>query len=99
MSQYKKIEAVLSANLCKTTKFGGKLSVSSGGKRTAPLLSAWVKRPEQATTENWDGLRVVLGSKGIRVDMLGGACSKFFTKKTATEDQVVAALEFLFAQV
>lgn len=92
MTQYTKIEATLRANLKKTTKFGGQVSVSTCGKRTAPKLCAFYGERMS------NGFQVVLG-KTLRVAYAEGEAGAFLPKKTATEDQVVSALESLFANV
>ena len=89
---YDKINTVLRNNLKHTKKFGGPLNVTTGGKRTAPKLYAGTDRAADGT---YNCFRVVLG-KTIKVDIADGLCADHFTKKVATEDQVVAALQELF---
>jgi hypothetical protein len=93
---YLKINEVLTVNFKKTIKFGGSLNVSTSGKKTAPRL--YVALPRESNDPDWNGFRIVLG-KTIRVEWSAGNATDFFSKKTATESQVVAALTFFFAQV
>ena len=89
---YHRINFTLASNLKHTKKFGGPLNVTTGGKRTAPVLYAGTDR---AADGSYNCFRVVLG-KTIRVDMKEGLCVEHFPKKVATEEQVVAALTELF---